>query len=56
MKNDKDNKKKKEKNIPEITVILLNEPSEEAIKNLNKAYLNFIKNKKPSDNENKSLV
>lgn len=36
----KDDKKKK----PKITVILLNKPSEDAIKNLNKAYLNIIKN------------
>lgn len=42
----KDDKKKKEKNVPKITVILLNEPSEEAIRNLNKAYLNIVKKQK----------
>ncbi len=42
----KDDKKKKEKKESEITVILLNEPSEEAIKNLNKAYIDIVKKQK----------
>jgi len=36
------NKNKEDKKTPKITVILLNKPSEEAIKNLNKAYLNIL--------------
>jgi len=42
----KDDKKKKEKKESEITVILLNEPSEQAIKNLKKVYINYLKNKR----------
>jgi hypothetical protein len=48
----KDDKKKKEKNEPKITVILLNKPSEEAIKNFNKVYRNILRN---LQQENKSL-